>query len=130
MAFIIHRRSNGTGASSRPRLILVGGDGRWVHPFIKLTQHLGFSTLWLERQPELPDPERFFGQDIVMVADPRMARWVMEHRPSGPPTPMVVITGSLLALSKPISREVIPLPWPITRENLETALHFVDKSAP
>ena len=125
MAFFIHRRSSGTERPS-PRLLLVGGEGRWVLPLLRLTERLGFATFWIERKGDSSNPERLDAQDVVMAADPVAARWVIDQWSAPQRAPIVVITGSLLGLSTAISRDAIALPWPITRETLETALRVVD----
>ncbi|MBX2811418.1 MAG: hypothetical protein KTR25_06405 [Myxococcales bacterium] len=130
MAFFVYSRASGINVSKPPRLLLVGGDGRWVQPFLRLTQHLGFAPLWLERRRlEMPDPEQFQQQDIVMVADPGLTRWVAERWRSKPLTPIVVITGSLMGLSTSLTRDALPLSWPITKENLEDVLRTIEESA-
>ena len=121
MAFVIYRRTRVEG--SPPRLLLVGGDGRWIRPLLRLIEKLGFSAMWVE--PGQGEPSRMESQDLILTADAEVD-WVLERQISGDPVPIVVMTGSLLGLSTPLSEEASALPFPVTRESLERALAVLD----
>ena len=118
MPFLIHRSPRGPGLSNGPQLLLVGGDGRWVLPLLRLMERLGFPARWVERSP----PE-------LGSAATGASGWVLQYSLDEHPVPLIALTGSLLGLSTAVSSStVVPLPWPITREELETALRTLDKS--
>ncbi|MEL6186829.1 MAG: hypothetical protein AAFU79_19575 [Myxococcota bacterium] len=124
MALIIHR-----GARPRSeRLVLVGGDGRWTRPLLRLAQAMGFATTWLEGEDALAEA-RMDRHDLLVAADVATARRVLAARAHGDAhPPMVVLTGSLHSLSTPVPRSLVPLPLPITLESLAEALGAQDLS--
>lgn len=118
MALVIHRR----GCSEQPlRLLLLGGDGRWARPLLRLLDGLGFHAQWLERLQDWADAQ-LTGQDLVLVGDQSTARWYLENVDDGARRPLVVMTGSLLGLSTAISSEAVAIPYPLTAEALREAL--------
>lgn len=122
MALVIHR-----GARPRSeRLVLIGGDGRWIRPLLRLAEALGFDTQWFEADTDLAEA-RLGRNDLVLVADASMASRVLSMYPSRDgDRPMVVLTSSLHALSTPVSRALVPLPLPLTLESLAEALSATD----
>lgn len=127
MALLIHRSSPRTSVEHL-RLLLVGGDGRWARPLLRLLEGLGVHADWLEGlQPESAD--RFVDKDLILVGDPRTARWYLDRLPEEGRPPVVVMTGSLHGLSTAIAGDrsqlpasVVPLPLPITLESLRSVI--------
>lgn len=122
MALVIRRRLGPPGTERRPRLLLVGGDGRWARPLLRLVDSLGFSTVWFERHRGDLEPRGLEAHDLVLAGDPDAARWVLAHCPVGRRPPVVIMTGSLLGLSTAISGYAATLPLPVTRESLAKAI--------
>lgn len=128
MALVIHRRPR--LSASRPRLLLVGGDGRWVRPLLRLVESFGFAPFWREDPSDPLVLEELDPLDLVVAANPRAARWVLRHRGTGTGAPVIVLTGSLQGLSTAIERApFVPLSWPITRDSLEDALEATRRAA-
>lgn len=116
MALLIHRRSS-VPTGRRPHLVLLGGDGRWARPLMRLLEGLGFTASWLERSAG-PSEISFAPHDILLVADATAAAWVKGAlATTSAPNPVVWLTGSLHGLSTPVDTNV--LRWPVTRESLE-----------
>jgi hypothetical protein len=118
MALIIHRRT--AAPASRPRLLLVGGDGRWARPLLRLVEAFGYESTWAETDPS---PDDVAAHDVVLAGSVPVASRLL-GAPGAPSTPrVVVLTGSLLSLSTSVrAPSMRSLPWPITRESLEAAL--------
>lgn len=127
MALVIHRPTEAP-VQERPLMLLVGGDGRWVRPLRLLAERLGFSTSW--QQDERLAARTLKAPDLVLVADSEAGEWILRHRAIGAQAPLVVLTGSLLGLSVPLSAEATAVAWPITRDHIEMALRLVEESAP
>lgn len=118
MALVIHRRRSD---GARLRLLLLGGDGRWARPLLRLLDGLGFHTEWLEQLQDWAE-SRLEGQDLVLVGDQRTAQWYLERSAGRSRPPLVVMTGSLHGLSTAISSEAVAIPYPLTADALRTAL--------
>lgn len=121
MPFVIHR----SPVPPARRLVLVGGDVRWVRPLIRLVEAFGFSTTWFERSTHLRRA-RLQPSDVLVVADDRTAQAIVRDRALAAEPPLVVLTGSLHGLSTPIPGDAVSLPLPLTLESLATVLAIED----
>ncbi len=119
MALVIHR-SPSRPAEVRPRLLLIGGDGRWARALLRLIDDLGFVAEWWEHPHDPAWLAKFAEHDLIVAADAESARPVLDHPEPGPA--LILMTGSLLGLSTPVSARTELVAWPITRANLHLAL--------
>lgn len=117
MALVIHRR--GPTPDIGVPLLLLGGDGRWAKPLLRLLEALGLTAIWTERwQGALAGLDE---RQIIIVGDSATARSIVEHRKASEP-PIVVLTGSLHGLSTAVRARTVPLSKPVTRDELEEVL--------